>query len=160
MKSHRHEIWMETPARVAFVNITEQVAAAVRASGVREGLALVNAMHITASVFVNDDEAGLLRDYARWLEELAPHEPLERYAHNLTGEDNGDAHLKRQVMGREVVLAITAGALDLGPWEQVCCAPRRGLPDGLLDSARWPRRSGSGSTAWRARCRRARASRR
>jgi len=119
MKSHREELWFELPTRRGFVNITPQVEAAVRASGVREGLVLVNAMHITASVFVNDDEPGLHADFERWLERLAPHAPTAQYDHNRTGEDNADAHLKRQVMGREVVLAITAGKLDLGPWEQV-----------------------------------------
>jgi len=119
MKSHRQELWFEVPGRRGFVNITPEVAAAVRASGVREGLCLVNAMHITASVFVNDDEPGLHRDYERWLERLAPHEPVSAYDHNLTGEDNGDAHCKRQIMGREVVVAITAGELDFGPWEQI-----------------------------------------
>lgn len=118
MKSFRRELWFEVPARMGFVNITREVEQCLAESGVREGLCLVNAMHITASVFVNDDEPGLHRDYARWLEELAPHEP-SRYRHNDTGEDNGDAHCKRQVMGREVVLAITDGALDFGPWEQV-----------------------------------------
>jgi secondary thiamine-phosphate synthase enzyme len=119
VKSHRKELWFETEARRAYVNITDDVQAAVAASGVREGLCLVNAMHITASVYVNDDEPGLLRDYDDWLEGLAPHEPTSRYRHNRTGEDNGDAHLKRQIMGREVTLAVTAGKLDLGPWEQV-----------------------------------------
>ena len=119
MKSHRHELWMETATRRAFVNITDEVAAEVQKSGVREGLCLVNAMHITASVYINDDEGGLLKDYEQWLEKLAPHEPTSAYRHNLTGEDNGDAHLKRQIMGREVVVAITKGALDLGPWEQI-----------------------------------------
>jgi secondary thiamine-phosphate synthase enzyme len=119
MKSHRKELWFETETRMAFVNITEEVEAAVRASGVREGLCLVNAMHITASVFINDDESGLHADYARWLEQLAPHEPISRYQHNRTGEDNGDAHIKRQMMGREVVVAITDGKLDFGPWEQI-----------------------------------------
>lgn len=119
MKSHRQELWFETPTRRAFINITPQIGFAVEASGIREGLCLVNAMHITASVFINDDERGLHEDYERWLEELAPHEPTEQYAHNRTGEDNGDAHLKRQIMGREVVLAVTGGRLDLGPWEQV-----------------------------------------
>ena len=102
-----------------FHNITPQVEAVLQRSGIREGLCLVNAMHITASVYINDDEPGLLRDYAKWLEELAPHEPLSRYDHNLTGEDNGDAHHKRQIMGREVVVAVTEGALDFGPWEQI-----------------------------------------
>ena len=119
MKSHRQELWFETGARTAFVNITDQVRAALRKSGVREGLCLVNAMHITASVFINDDESGLHQDYARFLEQLAPHEPTSRYRHNLTGEDNGDAHIKRQLMGREVVVAITEGELDFGPWEQI-----------------------------------------
>jgi secondary thiamine-phosphate synthase enzyme len=119
MKSHRKELWFETKQRLEFINITSQVQAALAESGVREGLCLVNAMHITASVFINDDERGLHADYARWLEELAPHEPLSRYKHNNTGEDNGDAHLKRQVMGREVVVAITEGKLDFGPWEQI-----------------------------------------
>ncbi len=119
MKSYRQELWMNVPARRGFVNITPQVEEAVRASGVREGLALVNAMHITASVFINDDEPGLHQDYEKWLEKLAPHAPTSQYQHNLTGEDNADAHLKRQVMGREVVVAITAGKLDFGPWEQI-----------------------------------------
>jgi secondary thiamine-phosphate synthase enzyme len=104
---------------LAFVNITDQVAAALSESGVRDGLCLVNAMHITASVFINDDEGGLHQDYARFLEELAPHEPTSRYLHNRTGEDNGDAHIKRQLMGREVVVAVTEGRLDFGPWEQI-----------------------------------------
>jgi secondary thiamine-phosphate synthase enzyme len=119
MKSHRQELWFEVPARRGFVNITPQVEQALRESGVREGLVLVNAMHITASVFINDDEAGLHHDYEVWLEGLAPHEPVGRYHHNRTGEDNADAHLKRQVMGREVVVAVTAGRLDFGPWEQI-----------------------------------------
>jgi secondary thiamine-phosphate synthase enzyme len=119
MKSYRHELWFNTPERRAFVNITPQVETCLRESGVREGLCLVNAMHITASVFINDDEAGLHRDYEEWLEQLAPHEPVARYRHNRTGEDNGDAHLKRQVMGREVVVAVTDGQLDFGPWEQI-----------------------------------------
>ena len=119
MKSHRQELWFEVPARRGFVNITTEVDAAVRASGVREGLCLVNAMHITASVFINDDESGLHEDYERWLEELAPHEPTSAYRHNLTGEDNGDAHCKRQIMGREVVVAITDGQLDFGTWERI-----------------------------------------
>jgi len=119
MKSYRQELWFNVPARRAFINITPQVEEALRASGVREGLVLVNAMHITASVFINDDEGGLHADYEEWLEQLAPHEPVGRYRHNRTGEDNADAHLKRQVMGREVVVAVTAGRLDLGPWEQI-----------------------------------------
>jgi secondary thiamine-phosphate synthase enzyme len=119
MKSHRQELWFEVPSRRGFVNITRDVETALRASGVREGLVLVNAMHITASVFINDDEPGLHRDYEEWLEQLAPHEPIDRYRHNRTGEDNGDAHLKRQVMGREVVVAVTGGRLDFGPWEQI-----------------------------------------
>ena len=119
MKSLRHELWLEVPSRRGFVNLTREVADAVARSGVREGLVLVNAMHITASVFINDDEPGLHRDYERWLEQLAPHAPTKQYRHNDTGEDNADAHLKRQVMGREVVVAITDGELDLGPWEQI-----------------------------------------
>jgi secondary thiamine-phosphate synthase enzyme len=120
MKSHRKVLELTIPSRMAFVNITPQVEAAVRESGIREGLCLVNAMHITASVFINDDESGLHEDYARWLEELAPFDPgPERYHHNRTGEDNGDAHHKRQIMGREVVVAVTAGKLDFGPWEQI-----------------------------------------
>jgi secondary thiamine-phosphate synthase enzyme len=119
MKSHREELWFETTTRREYVNITDKVQGAVATSGIREGLCLVNAMHITASVYVNDDEPGLVHDYDDWLEGLAPHEPTSRYRHNRTGEDNGDAHLKRQIMGREVVLAVTDGALDLGPWEQV-----------------------------------------
>ena len=119
MRSHRQELWFEIPARRGFVNITPQVEQAVRASGVREGLVLVNAMHITASVFINDDESGLHHDYEVWLESLAPHEPVAGYHHNRTGEDNADAHLKRQVMGREVVVAVTGGRLDFGPWEQI-----------------------------------------
>ena len=119
MKSHRQELWFETPTRRAFVNITPQVEAAVRASSVREGLCLVNAMHISASVFINDDESGLHADYERWLEKLAPEKPHSAYEHNRTGEDNADAHLKRQIMGREVVVAITTGQLDFGPWEQI-----------------------------------------
>jgi secondary thiamine-phosphate synthase enzyme len=110
---------MEVSSRRGFVNITPQVEAAVAESGVREGLCLVNAMHITASVFINDDERGLHADYERWLEEIAPHAPTSAYKHNLTGEDNGDAHCKRQIMGRDVTIAITEGALDLGPWEAV-----------------------------------------
>ncbi len=119
MKSFRKELWFKTPTRRAFVNITPQVEDALGESGVREGLCLVNAMHITASVFINDDEPGLHEDYEKWLERLAPHEPIEQYRHNRTGEDNGDAHLKRQMMGREVVVAITQGRLDFGPWEQI-----------------------------------------
>ncbi len=119
MKSHRKELWFEVPTRRAFVNVTEQVAAEVRASGVREGLCLVNAMHITASVFINDDESGLHHDYEVFLERIAPHAPTSQYHHNRTGEDNADAHIKRQLMGREVVVAITEGRLDLGPWEQI-----------------------------------------
>jgi secondary thiamine-phosphate synthase enzyme len=119
MKSYRKELWFEVPTRRAFVNITPQVAACLQESGVQEGLVLVNAMHITASVFINDDESGLHQDYEQWLEKLAPHEPVSQYRHNRTGEDNADAHLKRQVMGREVVIAITKGKLDFGPWEQI-----------------------------------------
>jgi secondary thiamine-phosphate synthase enzyme len=119
MKSYRKELWFHLPTRRRFVNITPQIAECVKESGTREGLVLVNAMHITASVFINDDESGLHQDYERWLEQLAPHEPVSKYRHNETGEDNADAHLKRQIMGREVVVAITAGRLDFGPWEQI-----------------------------------------
>ncbi len=119
MKSYRKELWFNLPTRRGFVNITPQVEEAVRESGIREGLVLVNAMHITASVFINDDESGLHQDFERWLEALAPHQPVDRYLHNRTGEDNADAHLKRQIMGREVVVAITNGRLDFGPWEQI-----------------------------------------
>ncbi|HEY8607214.1 MAG TPA: secondary thiamine-phosphate synthase enzyme YjbQ [Noviherbaspirillum sp.] len=119
MKSSRKELWFNTPTRRAFINITRQVEAALAESGVREGLVLVNAMHISASVFINDDEPGLHRDYEAWLERLAPHEPLDQYRHNDTGEDNADAHIKRQVMGREVVVAVTECRLDFGPWEQI-----------------------------------------
>jgi secondary thiamine-phosphate synthase enzyme len=119
MKSHTEYLTLNLPARMAFQNITPQVEAAVKKSGVKEGLALINAMHITASVFINDDESGLHHDYDLWLEKLAPHEPVAGYWHNRTGEDNADAHMKRQVMGREVVVAITDGRLDFGPWEQI-----------------------------------------
>ena len=119
MKSQTEYLTFNLPARMAFENITSQVEAVVKKSGVKEGLVLVNAMHITASVFINDDESGLHRDYDQWLEKLAPHEPVASYHHNRTGEDNADAHMKRQVMGREVVVAITKGKLDLGPWEQI-----------------------------------------
>ena len=119
MKSHVKELWFEIPSRMDFVNITRDVEDAVVESGIREGLCLVNAMHITASVFINDDESGLHRDYKKWLEELAPHAPLSRYDHNLTGEDNGDAHHKRQIMGREVVVAVTDGNLHFGTWERI-----------------------------------------
>ena len=118
MKSFRKELWFETPARRAYLNITPQVEACLRESGICEGLCLVNAMHITASVFINDDERGLHADFERWLERLAPERPHEQYAHN-GAEDNADAHLKRQVMGREVVVAVTDGRLDFGPWEQI-----------------------------------------
>jgi secondary thiamine-phosphate synthase enzyme len=119
MKSFRKELWFEVPTRRAFLNITGQVEQCLAESAIREGLALVNAMHITASVFINDDESGLHQDYEKWLEGLAPHAPATQYLHNRTGEDNADAHLKRQVMGREVVVAITGGTLDFGPWEQI-----------------------------------------
>ncbi len=119
MKSYRKELWFEIPARRALVKITREVEDCLNESGIREGLALINAMHITASVFINDDENGLHQDYERWLEHLAPHEPVSQYFHNRTGEDNADAHLKRQVMGREVVVAITKGKLDFDPWEQI-----------------------------------------
>ena len=119
MKSYRKELWFEAPTRRAMINITPDVNRCLKESEVREGLALINAMHITASVFINDDESGLHQDYDRWLERLAPHEPTSQYLHNRTGEDNADAHMKRQIMGREVVVAITAGKLDFGPWEQI-----------------------------------------
>jgi len=119
MKSYRKELWFNVPGRRGFVNITPEVEGALRESGVREGFVLVNAMHITASVFINDDESGLHRDYDQWLEKIAPHEPVAAYRHNDTGEDNADAHMKRQIMGREVVVAITEGKLDFGPWEQI-----------------------------------------
>lgn len=119
MITYRKELWFNLPSRRGFINITDQVQECLRESGIREGLALVNAMHITASVFINDDERGLHSDYERWLESLAPHEPVSQYRHNATGEDNADAHLKRQVMGREVVVAVTNGRLDFGPWEQI-----------------------------------------
>ena len=118
MKSYRKELWFNVPSRRAFINITPQIEESLKESGVKEGLVLVNAMHITASVFVNDDERGLHHDFDVWLEKLAPHAPASQYRHN-TGEDNADAHLKRQIMGREAVVAITDGKLDLGPWEQV-----------------------------------------
>ena len=119
MKSHRETLTFEIPDRMDFRNITPDVEQALARSGVSEGLCLVNALHITASVFINDDERGLHADYERWLEEIAPHAPTSAYKHNLTGEDNGDAHIKRQIMGRDVTIAITEGALDLGPWEAV-----------------------------------------
>ena len=119
MKTLRKELWFDVPGRRAFINITPEVEDCVQESAVEDGLVLVNAMHITASVFINDNESGLHNDYDRWLEGLAPHAPIDQYQHNRTGEDNADAHLKRQIMGREVVVAISGGRLDLGPWEQV-----------------------------------------
>ena len=119
MKSYREELWFETPHRRDYVNITSQVEEALKKSGIKEGLCLVNAMHITSSVFINDDEQGLIGDFDKWLERLAPHAPTSQYRHNDSGEDNGDAHLKRQVMGREVTVAVTNGKLDFGPWEQI-----------------------------------------
>jgi secondary thiamine-phosphate synthase enzyme len=119
MKSLTEQLWFEVPGRRGFVNITGTVEGLVRKSGVQEGLCLVNAMHITASVFINDAEDGLLHDYEVWLEKLAPHEPTSYYHHNRTGEDNADAHMKRQIMGREAIVAITRGKLDFGPWEQI-----------------------------------------
>lgn len=119
MKSYREELWMNLPGRRGFVNITQDLRRILQQSGIVEGLLLANAMHITASVFINDDESGLHMDYERWLESLAPHAPVSQYRHNDSGEDNADAHLKRQIMGREVVVAVTAGKLDLGPWEQI-----------------------------------------
>ena len=119
MKHYREELWFEVPSRRALLNITDRVEDAVQKSGIKEGLILVNAMHITASVFINDNEGGLHHDFEVWLEKLAPEKPHSQYHHNRTGEDNGDAHLKRSVMGREVVVAVSGGALDLGPWEQI-----------------------------------------
>ena len=119
MKHLREELWFNTPHRRDYLNITDQVESLVQKSGVQNGLVLVNAMHITASVYINDNESGLIEDYDQWLEKLAPHAPTSQYRHNRTGEDNADAHLKRQVMGREVVVAITNGKLDFGPWEQI-----------------------------------------
>ena len=118
MNSYREELWFQIPARRGFLNITSQIDDCLKKSGIREGLCLVNAMHITASVFINDDESGLHRDFEKWLEKLAPEKPHSQYAHN-GGEDNADAHLKRSIMGREVVVAVTAGSLDFGPWEQI-----------------------------------------
>jgi secondary thiamine-phosphate synthase enzyme len=119
MKTYRKELWFDVPGRRAFINITPQVRECLRESGIEEGLVLANAMHITASVFINDDERGLHQDYEDWLEQLAPHAPIDQYLHNRTGEDNADAHLKRQIMGREVVVAVTEGDFDFGPWEQI-----------------------------------------
>jgi secondary thiamine-phosphate synthase enzyme len=119
MKSYRKELWFETKERMAFINITPQIEACLKESGIKEGLLLANPMHITASVFINDDESGLHHDYAQWLEKLAPHAPIRQYRHNDTGEDNADAHMKRQVMGREVVVAVTGGKLDFGTWERI-----------------------------------------
>lgn len=119
MKHYRKELWFNTSTRIAFINITDEVAECVKASNIQNGLVLVNAMHITSSVFINDNEWGLHHDFTCWLEKLAPHAPINQYRHNDTGEDNADAHLKRQVMGREVVVAITDGQLDFGPWEQI-----------------------------------------
>src|SRR5258706_8188530 len=133
MKSHRQELWFETPARRAFITLTPQVETAVRTSGIKEGLVLVNAMHISASVFINDDESGLHADYERWLEKLAPEKPHSAYDHNRTGEDNADAHLKRTIMGRDVVVAVTAGKIHFCPWGQIfygefdCPGKKRGL---------------------------------
>jgi secondary thiamine-phosphate synthase enzyme len=119
MKSYRKELWFNLPHRVGFINITPQVEEALQESKIREGLCLINSMHITSSVFINDDESGLHHDYEKWLEKLAPHEPISQYKHNDTGEDNAEAHMKRQVMGREVVVAITNSQLDFGTWEQI-----------------------------------------
>ena len=119
MKSYREEVWFSTKSRRDYINITDTVQGVINKSGVKEGLCLVNAMHITASVYINDDERGLIKDYDQWLEKLAPHAPVSQYRHNDTGEDNADAHMKRQIMGREGVVAITKGKLDFGPWEQI-----------------------------------------
>jgi len=118
MKSYRNELWFDIPARRAFINITPKAEECLRDSGIQEGLMLVNAMHITASIFINDDESGLHHDFDSWLERLAPHAPVSQYRHNM-GEDNADGHMKRQIMGREAVIAITKGKLDFGPWEQI-----------------------------------------
>lgn len=128
MKSYRKELWFKAPRRRAFINITPEVNECLRASGIQEGLCLVNAMHITASVFINDDEGGLHQDFEKWLEKLAPEKPYSQYAHNGF-EDNADAHLKRQIMGREVVCAVTEGKLDFGPWEQIFYGEFDGLRD-------------------------------
>ncbi|MFO3442206.1 secondary thiamine-phosphate synthase enzyme YjbQ [Legionella pneumophila serogroup 1] len=119
MKTYRKELWFNIPERMGFINITDKVIECLKESSIQEGLILVNAMHITASVFINDDESGLHQDYKKWLEQIAPHEPIRQYRHNDTGEDNADAHIKRQIMGREVIVAITEGRLDFGPWEQI-----------------------------------------
>ena len=119
MKSYRKELWFNAPSRMHFTNITSDIRECLTESGIKEGLVLINAMHITASVFINDDESGLHHDYKEWLEAIAPHEPVGSYRHNDTGEDNADAHIKRQIMGREVVVAVSAGKLDFGPWEQI-----------------------------------------
>ncbi|ABQ54241.1 hypothetical protein LPC_0244 [Legionella pneumophila str. Corby] len=119
MKTYRKELWFNIPERMGFINITDKVIECLKESSIQEGLILINAMHITASVFINDDESGLHQDYKKWLEQIAPHEPIRQYRHNDTGEDNADAHIKRQIMGREVVVAITEGRLDFGPWEQI-----------------------------------------
>lgn len=119
MKSYRNELWFNVPSRRAFINITEKVNDCLRESRIREGLCLINPMHITASVFINDDEHGLHHDYEKFLERIVPHEPVNQYQHNLTGEDNADAHIKRQLMGQQVVVAVTQGQLDFGPWEQI-----------------------------------------
>ncbi|HET60593.1 MAG TPA: YjbQ family protein [Chloroflexi bacterium] len=119
MKSYRKELWMNVPARMGFVNITRDVEKCLHESGIQEGFVLVNSMHITSSVFINDNESGLHHDYQMWLEKIAPHSPIDQYQHNRTGEDNADAHMKRQVMGRSVTVAITEGRLDFGTWEQI-----------------------------------------
>lgn len=119
MKNYREELWFNTHSRREYINITAEVQRCLEKSGIKEGLCLVNAMHITASVYINDDESGLLQDYDDFLEKIAPHEPISQYRHNRTGEDNGDAHIKRQLMGRDVVVAVTNGKLDFGPWEQI-----------------------------------------
>ncbi len=129
MKSFTEYLTLNIPKRRDYINITSMISELLKKSGIREGLCLVNAMHITASVYINDNESGLLQDYDSWLEELAPHEPVSRYLHNRTGEDNGDAHLKRQIMGREVVVAVTGGRLDFGPWEQIFYAEFDGRRD-------------------------------
>ena len=148
MKSYRKELWFNVPTRRAFINITPDVQKCIDESGVKEGLVLVNAMHITASVFINDDESGLHHDYDVWLEKLAPHAPVDQYRHNI-GEDNADAHMKRQIMGREVVVAVTNGKLDFGPWETIFYYELDGLRS-TAEFREWADKAGStaGLSKW------------